>query len=316
MPAAQRLDWLIAQIANGRATTVSFSFNEATQREKVKFVLWNSFAACHVYRPAVLGALQSVSYAISHSIVTDKGHQSHTQGSSVIEFWIKQPPLEPAPSEPAPSITQVDHAKDNEDTGVSDAPTLVPEAAQLDAAPSVVHPLVAAVANMESLLESSRVDVDQMSQKLAAAQVSSSNMTSGVVPESSLSEQPPGMAPYTSSFLEKLSHASGSKDDKAMNLFLNRHGDVESVLRSLEGIEKYFAGRLDIVAAFLAKQVAMPPTYGRSRNSFKSVVLETLSDETMKQRDSLSLGIVLDHASKQSPPPSPEKLHGKSRRKK
>ena len=108
MSAAHRLDWLYQQVASGRLASVAFSYNEATMREKVKFVLWNSFSANGLYRPILLGALQAVSYAITHSIVTDKGHQSHSSGTSTVEFWIKQPPTDSNEDKQVASDTGLD----------------------------------------------------------------------------------------------------------------------------------------------------------------------------------------------------------------
>ena len=151
---------------------------------------------------------------------------------------------------------------------------------------------------------------------------SSSSMlpSQGAAPSvAELSEQGASTAnppsPYASSFLERLSKAGGSKDDKAMNLFLNRHGDAACVVAALEGAEKYFSGRLDIMAAFLAQQVNLSPALGSSWSSFKSAVLGALGEEPRRSDPSISLGYVLHTISKQTPPASSEKVHRKARRK-
>lgn len=91
MSSTQRLQWLVQEIHLGRNTYVSFSFNELTQREKVKFVLESSYSCSGIYRPCVMGALLSAQAAIESSISTDKGHTSSDK-RTIVEFWFKQFP--------------------------------------------------------------------------------------------------------------------------------------------------------------------------------------------------------------------------------
>ncbi len=86
-----RLQWLISEVHKGRSVFVTFSHNQVTQREKVKFVLDDAYSTATVYRPCVMAALSAVRVAVSSSIVTDKGHKSKSDNRTVMEFWIQQP---------------------------------------------------------------------------------------------------------------------------------------------------------------------------------------------------------------------------------
>ena len=77
----------------GRSAHVSFSYNASTQSEKIKFTLDNAYDAHGTYRPLLFGALLAAQHAIDCAVTTDKGHKS-SNGSTVVEFWCKQPPLE------------------------------------------------------------------------------------------------------------------------------------------------------------------------------------------------------------------------------
>jgi len=91
---SSRLLWLIDEVHKGRSASVSFSYNAVTCREKLKFVLEDAYSCTNVYRPCILAALTSLHAAVLTSIVTDKGHKSHTNGNTIVEFWIQQPPME------------------------------------------------------------------------------------------------------------------------------------------------------------------------------------------------------------------------------
>jgi hypothetical protein len=90
MSAANRLDWLIGEIARGRIAYVTLSYNPHTSTEKVKFTLEESYSQCGVYRPCVMNALNAIKVGLDSSIVTDKGHASTSTRKSVVQFWIKQ----------------------------------------------------------------------------------------------------------------------------------------------------------------------------------------------------------------------------------
>jgi hypothetical protein len=86
-----RLDWLLQQVHGGRSTNVRFSFNSVTMTEKVTFALepWDGLSRS-IFRPVVMGALQSLQVAMLNHVVTDKGHtHKSAPGKSVVEFWIK-----------------------------------------------------------------------------------------------------------------------------------------------------------------------------------------------------------------------------------
>ena len=91
MSAIDRIRWIFSEVSNGRSVSASFSYNAATGREKVKFVIQDTYSFKGVYRPCLLGAIAAVSDATAYSIVTDKGHRSDSKSTSVIEFWLKQP---------------------------------------------------------------------------------------------------------------------------------------------------------------------------------------------------------------------------------
>ena len=105
-----RLQWLINEIHSGRTAHVSFSYNQSLQREKVKFVVEDSYQSHQVYRPCLLAALSAVRFAFESSITTDKGHRS-SLGRTTVEFWLQQPPLDtPITMEAAADLTQsIDH---------------------------------------------------------------------------------------------------------------------------------------------------------------------------------------------------------------
>ena len=86
-----RIDWLYQQIGKGRAASVRMSYNPKTLTEKILFTLEQPIAgSTSTYRPCLLHALHALRVAISHSILTDKGH-SGSDGRSIVEFWLKQP---------------------------------------------------------------------------------------------------------------------------------------------------------------------------------------------------------------------------------
>ena len=90
MPSLNRLNWLVNEVARGRSAHVSFSYNAATNTEKVKFVLDAVDGIC-MYRPCVLHALNSVKLAMADAVVTDKGHKHHSSKRSVVEYWVRIP---------------------------------------------------------------------------------------------------------------------------------------------------------------------------------------------------------------------------------
>ena len=108
MSAADRICWILSEVSLGRSISASFSFNEATGREKVKFVIRDSYSFKDVYRPCLLGAINSVRQAVVYSIVTDNGHHSGSKSASTIEFWLKQPHAHdvPVPSDETGSEQQ------------------------------------------------------------------------------------------------------------------------------------------------------------------------------------------------------------------
>ena len=63
----------------------------------MKFVLLEEYCHASVYRPCLLGALSAASFAFDCSVTTDKGHKS-SGGSTIVEFWIQQPPSDGFPS--------------------------------------------------------------------------------------------------------------------------------------------------------------------------------------------------------------------------
>jgi len=94
---ANRLLWLASEIHKGRLVFVSFSFNPQNRREKITFHLEDVYTGSNVYRPCIMAALSAIQLALTTSVVTDKAHKSHSTGSSIVEFWIRQPPPKPEP---------------------------------------------------------------------------------------------------------------------------------------------------------------------------------------------------------------------------
>ena len=98
----------------GRNAFVSFSFNDALQREKVKFTLDGAYSSAQVYRPCMINALLGITGAMQSSITTDKGHTS-SNGRTVIEFWLQQLPGDATcnvTSAPAMSVVPDSGSKD------------------------------------------------------------------------------------------------------------------------------------------------------------------------------------------------------------
>ena len=103
MTAVDRIQWIAQQVCMGRAVYATFSYNPSTLREKVKFIIEDSFSFQGVFRPSLLGAISAVSQAAEYSIVTDKGHRSSSKCATTIEFWLKQPRSEdPLPKSKKP----------------------------------------------------------------------------------------------------------------------------------------------------------------------------------------------------------------------
>ena len=199
----------------------------------------------------------------------------------------------------------------------------------------VMSSLSSATADMENMLVASRAGQDEIQQRMARFEtggrdtvsgpnISSSssydalpNIVSNIVPEAggedaAAAAQTSSVSPYNASFLTSLSKAGMKKDDKVINLLLNKHGNPQDVIASLEGVERYFPDRLDTTAKFLAQQVGL---HISSWISLKAAVLNALEDDDLKSSSTISLGYVLKHVSEKLPP-SPEKVHGKARRKK
>lgn len=91
MVSQARLDWLSSLIHAGRRGSVAFSYNPATRKEKVKFVLDAIGVENHpTHRPCMFSAINAIAASLDAYSIADKGHSS-TNGRCVIEFWIAQP---------------------------------------------------------------------------------------------------------------------------------------------------------------------------------------------------------------------------------
>ena len=51
-------------------------------------MLLDGYAFASTYRPVLLSAIAGVQVAMQSSIVTGKGHRSHSNATTIIEFWI------------------------------------------------------------------------------------------------------------------------------------------------------------------------------------------------------------------------------------
>ena len=117
MSTAQRLQWLIQEVHQGRNCFVAFSYNPETQREKIKFMMEDATCSKGVYRPCLAGALMSAQWAIFSSISTDKGHKS-SGGQTVVQFWLKQASsatVSPEPGAPDCKIVETMHGSNTGD---------------------------------------------------------------------------------------------------------------------------------------------------------------------------------------------------------
>jgi len=282
--------------------------------------------------------------AVNYCVVTDKGHSSTSSNKSVVEFWIRQPgesdssmnkdskkevptstgeTLSEFPLEQAAPLEN----QDDQSGMMDNLPSSL--AGQSSMMSDIMSTLSGATAEMKDVLATSNADLAAIRERLSAfeswgASSSTALPSSSGMPAQSIAPTAPGTVvqttvasslPYSTSYLEKLSKAGGSKDDKAMNLFLNRHGDATSVFTALDGLERYFSERLDTAAAFLANQIGLAPALGSSWSSLKSAVRSALEEEPLRSSSSISLGYVLHTMSKQTPPASPEKAHRKAPRK-
>ena len=70
MPSIQRLQWLAAEIHQGRTAFGTFSSNSESKKEKVKFTLEDSHSSHGAYRPCIMAALSGIQVARQESIVT------------------------------------------------------------------------------------------------------------------------------------------------------------------------------------------------------------------------------------------------------
>ena len=77
-------------IGCGRSAFVTFSYNLATQREKVKFTLSDDVEQVEQQRPVVMAALTALHATLETCVVTDKGHKSKSDRRTVVEFWVSQ----------------------------------------------------------------------------------------------------------------------------------------------------------------------------------------------------------------------------------
>ena len=64
MASSVRLQWLITELHKGRTAHVSFSFNAVTNKEKIKFVLGDSYCLKNIYRPCLLGAFEAAKFRV------------------------------------------------------------------------------------------------------------------------------------------------------------------------------------------------------------------------------------------------------------
>ena len=108
MSSSDRLRWIALEIHNGRAAFVSFSYNQTSNSEKVKFTLLSGYSNDSTCRPCVMAALSAVQVAMACSIVCDKEHKSKSTGQTVVDFWIKQVPCSSASTTPGnPAVDRV-----------------------------------------------------------------------------------------------------------------------------------------------------------------------------------------------------------------
>ena len=82
MSSLQRLQWLLGEVHNGRNAHVTFSYNVQYTREKVKFVLEESYAAGGVYRPCVMAAHSASAGSPTRLSSTDVQQEQRQQSSS------------------------------------------------------------------------------------------------------------------------------------------------------------------------------------------------------------------------------------------
>jgi len=355
MPALSRIDYVISQIRMGRRAHIAIGEARDNNKMKLKIVMEPADAGpiSDILAATLIALLNGIRSSCQSYIVTDRGH-GYSSGKAEISFWMSErndheeillpppaPPSLPLPGEHPPFILNPtapefvpSPSEEQEESVIRGQDSMQEQSAAIITASS---PLSSMAANLEGMLASSCSDLDGIRQQLADIEernmASDSNIAFAIATASSTHSAAPSVAgsgaeasgaeqhatptsPYNAAYLERLSKAGVSKDDKAMNLFLNKHGDSKSVSGSLQGVERYFHDRLDITSAFLAQQVGLPAQYGASWDVLKSAILCTLEEEEFKSSTSISLGYILHHISKQSPPPSPEKVHRKARRKK
>eukprot|EP00931_Biecheleriopsis_adriatica_P080216 TRINITY_DN53570_c0_g1_i1.p1 TRINITY_DN53570_c0_g1~~TRINITY_DN53570_c0_g1_i1.p1 ORF type:complete len:340 (-),score=38.54 TRINITY_DN53570_c0_g1_i1:81-1028(-) len=84
-----RLHWLQQQALAGRVITTHFSFNAASQKDKVTFRLggWNPASPASALIPAAISLVLSSASAM---IVVDRGHK-HSDGFAEVSFWLHRP---------------------------------------------------------------------------------------------------------------------------------------------------------------------------------------------------------------------------------
>jgi len=353
MPALSRIDYVVSQISMGRRAHISIGEAHDSTKMKLKIVMESASSGpiSTTLAATLIAFLNSIRATCQSYTVTDRGH-GYSSGKAEICFWMSKHSEDDATllPPPAPPCLPVEHAPSVLDPA---APEFAPsrnEQKEETAAPDQEHmqehpasrivgssSLSNMATSLGGMVASSRSDLEAICQQLDVIEqrnaASGSNVTctiasasfadsaaasaAGSVAEAPATEQHTApTSPYNAEYLERLRNAGISKDDKAINLFLNKHGDIKSVIDSLQGLERYFHDRLNIISAFLAKQVGLPPPYGSSWVVLKSAVLTTLEEEEFRSSTSTSLGYVLHHISKQSPPSSPEKVQRKTRRKK
>ena len=298
----ERFTWLTHEIWLGRSASVSFSYNAESNREKIKFVLKSGYSSKGVYRPALLAALSGLEVALANSIVTDKGHYSRSRSESVVEFWLQQLPdtnhakacVNTSPDMPKKSVTT---KRRNEDDDPPYSSNTFPEEhvcggpnfseATLegvtsfpldgeDETPESPRPCDdEADVNAASPLESStRQENDQSFTTMAAGTSSSARATDN--------------AQHDLEYLGSLSKFG--KEDKIINMLLNKLGKIQTARDSMEGLSKYFNTQLDALTQHLNR------TFGLGFSTWPQLqqsVLNEIENNTLYGQHQFTLSAVL-----------------------
>ena len=91
-------------------------------------------------------------------------------------------------------------------------------------------------------------------------------------------------------YLEEFRNDSLNKDDKVINIFLNKRTDIDHYNENLEGLQKYFSDGLPALGRFLLERFHLP---GTSWQDLTSMVTAAVGADVNYRTNGFTLAAVL-----------------------